>query len=401
MKKGLLYPLFFGMTLTAYTAYVALNTFVLPSTYQKDATQMNLSQFDNIAVQTTTAENSAQVQTSSMTLPAAVQTDAAQAEQTNLPAETAILTDLIAEVTNLPSETIAVQTAAATNPQQASAATVPVGVPTTQPPVQVQQTTPPPVVTQPPKTEPPAPQTSQLENPDYQDANISIKMTEYRENHTNIYVAEVVLSSAQYLKSAFAKDSYGKNITDVTTKIASDHNAILAINGDFYGAQESGCVIRNGVDYRDSTKDEDVLCVYVDGSMRVVNGKENKAKDLVASGVWQAYCFGPGLVSDSKVTVSERDEVATAMASNPRTAIGMISPCHYLFVVSDGRTRESQGLSLYQLANFMQKLGATTAYNLDGGGSSSMVFQGELINKPTTSGFSIKERSVSDIVYIG
>ena len=89
------------------------------------------------------------------------------------------------------------------------------------------------------------------------------------------------------------------------------------------------------------------------------------------------------------------------MASNPRTAIGMLDELHYVFVVSDGRTGASEGLSLYELAAFMQELGVETAYNMDGGGSSTMVFMGEVINNPTTSGNRIKERSVSDIVYIG
>ena len=89
------------------------------------------------------------------------------------------------------------------------------------------------------------------------------------------------------------------------------------------------------------------------------------------------------------------------MASNPRTAIGICGDGHYVFVVSDGRTDESEGLSLYELAEFLQELGVETAYNLDGGGSSTMVYQGEVVNKPTTSGNSVKERSVSDIVYIG
>ena len=99
--------------------------------------------------------------------------------------------------------------------------------------------------------------------------------------------------------------------------------------------------------------------------------------------------------------MSETEEVGKAMASNPRTAIGMIDEGHYVFVVSDGRTDESEGLSLYQLAAFMEQLGVETAYNLDGGGSSTMVFNGELVNNPTTTGNSVKERSVSDIVYIG
>lgn len=89
------------------------------------------------------------------------------------------------------------------------------------------------------------------------------------------------------------------------------------------------------------------------------------------------------------------------MASNPRTAIGIIDDNHYVFVVSDGRTSESEGLTLYELATFMKSLNVKTLYNLDGGGSSTMYFNGEVINNPTTNGKKITERSVSDIVYIG
>ena len=85
----------------------------------------------------------------------------------------------------------------------------------------------------------------------YSDENVSIAMTQYREYDTDIYVAEVWLSSAQYLKTAFAENSYGKNVTAKTSEIASQCEAILAINGDYYGARESGYVIRNGVVYRD------------------------------------------------------------------------------------------------------------------------------------------------------
>ena len=111
--------------------------------------------------------------------------------------------------------------------------------------------------------------------------------------------------------------------------------------------------------------------------------------------------FGPRLVENGVMTVDENSEVARSMASNPRTAIGQIDGLHYVFVVSDGRTSESDGLSLSELAAFMQGLGAQNAYNLDGGGSSTMYFNGAVINNPTTSGRTIRERSVSDIVYIG
>ena len=110
---------------------------------------------------------------------------------------------------------------------------------------------------------------------------------------------------------------------------------------------------------------------------------------------------GNEVLTDISLTVSEGEEVGHAMASNPRTAIGIIDDLHYVLVVSYGRTDESAGLTLRQLASFMQGLGVTTAYNLDGGGSSTMYWNGQVINEPTTSGRSIKERSVSDIVYIG
>lgn len=65
------------------------------------------------------------------------------------------------------------------------------------------------------------------------------------------------------------------------------------------------------------------------------------------------------------------------------------------------KTSENEGLSLHELAEFMEGLGVQTAYNLDGGGSSAMYFNGEIVNQPTTNGHSIEERRVSDIVYIG
>ena len=70
-------------------------------------------------------------------------------------------------------------------------------------------------------------------------------------------------------------------------------------------------------------------------------------------------------------------------------------------IVSDGRTDESEGFTLKELSEILIEKGCITAYNLDGGGSSTMVFNGKVINKPTTNGKSIKEREVSDIVYIG
>lgn len=236
----------------------------------------------------------------------------------------------------------------------------------------------------------------------YSDPNISITVTEYREYDTAIYVADVVLCSADFLRTAFAKGTFGRNITQPTSEIASQNGAILAINGDFYGAQTKGYVLKNGTLYRESAaRDHEDLVIWGDGSFTVIDESEVPAADLLERGAAQILSFGPALVEDGAVSVSEADEVGKAMASNPRTAIGLVEALHYLLVVTDGRTDASEGLTLYQLAQFMRSLGAETAYNLDGGGSSTMVFGGAVVNRPTTNGRTISERSVSDIVYIG
>ncbi len=236
----------------------------------------------------------------------------------------------------------------------------------------------------------------------YTDKNISVKITEHRVENTTVYVADVRLSSVEYLKTALAKGKYGSNIKQKTSVMAKDNNAILAINGDYYGARRAGFVIRQGVLYRESAADDrEALAIFADGSFSIVNEQGSSARELLASGAYNVLSFGPSLIADGKVTVGTRDEVDQSMANNPRTAIAYVEPLHYLLVVSDGRTSESKGLKLYQMAEFLQGLGARVAYNLDGGGSSTMYFGGKVINKPTTNGKKISEREVSDIVYVG
>ena len=238
----------------------------------------------------------------------------------------------------------------------------------------------------------------------YKDENISIKLSEYRENDTTVYVADVQLSSPEYLKTALAQGVYGRNVKEDTSEMAESNNAVLAINGDYYGAREAGYVIKNGTLYRNTSAGRDDLVIYSDGSWKIVNEDEVSAEELMQDGAVQTMSFGPALVQSGSITVGENEEVKQSMSSNPRTAIGIIDDCHYVFVVSDGRTDESAGLSLYQLAEVMKDLGCKTAYNLDGGGSSTMYFNGQIVNNPTggRAGHGEgSERSVSDIVYIG
>ena len=238
----------------------------------------------------------------------------------------------------------------------------------------------------------------------YSDDNIQINLETITTNNTTVYVADIQVSSAEYLKTALAQNTYGTNITAKTSETATANNAILAINGDYYGANSTGYVIKNGILYRDAVRDNASygdLAIYADGSFEIVYEDEVTAQELIDQGVVNLLAFGPSLVEDGEIVVDTSTEVGRAMTSNPRTAIGIIDENHYIIVVADGRTTESEGLSLYQMAEIMKEYGATTAYNLDGGGSSTLYFNGQVINNPTTNGNTISERAVSDIVYIG
>jgi len=336
-KRGPVFGLLYGIILTAFTAYALLDTFVIPRTYAVVSSQASTV--------STTAVSGGTVTASSKTADPSSSSSAANA----------------ASASSDSSES-------STAEESSTVSSDPVVTDTT-----------------------------------YSDGNISITITTERYENTNVYVANVTLSSAEYLRTALAQGTYGRNVTETTSAIASEVNAILAINGDFYGSQETGYVIRDGQLLRSESagSGQEDLVIYSDGTFGIIDEGDITAEQLLADGAVQVLSFGPALVENGEVSVSADEEVGKAMASNPRTAIGIIDSLHYVFVVSDGRTSESEGLSLSQLASFMQGLGVQTAYNLDGGGSSTMVFEGTVVNQPTTNGSTIKERSVSDIVYIG
>ena len=234
---------------------------------------------------------------------------------------------------------------------------------------------------------------------------ISTVVTGSGDSTVTYYVADVVLTDATVLRSAFANNEFGTNIVETTSAIAADNGAVFAINGDYYGFRDTGIVIRNGVSYRDAGA-RDGLAFYRDGSVKVYDETATDADTLIADGVWNTLSFGPAIVEAGAVVDGIDDvEVDTNVGNHsiqgdqPRTGIGVIDDDHLVFVVVDGRSEGySEGVSLPELAAIFTGLGCVTAYNIDGGGSSTMVFDGALVNNPLGKG---RERGTSDILYIG
>ena len=218
------------------------------------------------------------------------------------------------------------------------------------------------------------------------------------------FVADITVSDATIVRSAFAGDEFGENIIANPSEIAQQAGAVLAINGDYYGFRDTGIVIRNGVAYRDKGARQGLAC-YADGSMRLYDETATTAARLVADGVWNTLSFGPGLVEGGAVIAGiDSVEIDTNVGNHsvqgqqPRTGVGVVAANHVLFVVVDGRSAGySRGVTMTEFAEIFVELGATVAYNLDGGGSSAMVFNGSLVNNPLGKG---QERGTSDILYV-
>lgn len=218
------------------------------------------------------------------------------------------------------------------------------------------------------------------------------------------FVADLQLTAGSALRAAFADDAFGSNIIANPSVIARANNAVFAINGDYYGFRDTGVVVRNGTAFRDKGARQG-LAIYRDGTLRLYDETATTAARLVAEGVWQTLSFGPGIVADGRVPAGiDSIEVDTNVGNHsiqgyqPRTGIGMITGNHLVAVVADGRSSGySRGVTMSEFAGIFIGLGATVAYNLDGGGSSAMYFDGALVNNPLGKG---TERGTSDILYV-
>ena len=226
----------------------------------------------------------------------------------------------------------------------------------------------------------------------YMSENVNVTMTMVQENGVTYYMQDIYIRSIENLQSAFAEDTYGKAVTDWVLDMAVENNAVTAINGDYYGVESGGVVIRNGVLYRDDAN-SDVLVLYYNGTMKAFSAAEFDADLEMANGAYQAWNFGPVLVEDGTALTSFSSRISSA---NPRTAIGYVEPGHYVFITVDGRQAGySSGMTLKQLAETMEDLGCQVAYNLDGGQTSTMTFGDEIANQPYKGG-----RLTSDIIFI-
>lgn len=235
---------------------------------------------------------------------------------------------------------------------------------------------------------------------------------EYSNKKLTYFIADIIVKDPSQLFTAFAKDEYTKSGREDTESIAARNDAVLAINGDYYNHDVSiGITLRNGELFKDKHAPRDLLIADVNGDLRVVLRGDRGTKkerlitgeELTAESAWQVFEFGPALIVDGQAcTLPENGKYfiyTNERIREPRTVIGQIAPLHYVVLVADGRRNgwSEEGMKFPEMQEVLLERGCQTAYNLDGGGSTTLFFNGEIINKPAGG----KQRQVSDIVCFG
>lgn len=227
----------------------------------------------------------------------------------------------------------------------------------------------------------------------YKSHNVYITVERHEAFDAVYFVADIYVRELSFLKTAFSTEDWSNPGRVYANEIAENNNAILAISGDYAIQNAGGLTIRNGVLFREMTGAMDLAVLYYDGTIKTYSPDEFSMDEITGSGAYQAWCFGPRLLTDGKAMEKFNSNL---FPKNPRSAIGYYEPGHYCFVMIDGRQEGySSGMNLAEMSQLFEELGCAEAYNLDGGQSAMLIFNGEIVNSPYNGG-----RPIGDIIYI-
>ena len=221
------------------------------------------------------------------------------------------------------------------------------------------------------------------------------------------------VDAGEYLKTYFYDEEKKGKVRVDAAKNAIAHKSVFAMNTDYYtyrisSTRHTGIVIRNGeILYDDPyTKPTtlfpnlDTVAFFPDGRLEVAHSYENTAQTLLDAGAENVYSFGPYLIRDGAVN-TDIYTGANLTSKNPRAAIGMVEPGHYVCIMCEGRLKRSGGVTMNQLALMMKSKGCTQAINLDGGQTCVMIFMGKQLNLIGKYDGKTSARETCDIMAIG
>lgn len=245
---------------------------------------------------------------------------------------------------------------------------------------------------------PHAPDPANFTDETYEDATISVQMEHVKVGEAMFNVARVKLSDASQFRTE-VEPPYQRSQTNLVATMAARQNAVVAIGGDNYKGGEQGYILRQGRVMRAAKAgSRDLLFVDANGDFTILRAPANEDVTALLEGetpVIHSFCFGPALVIDGELQTFDKYKWGNINRNEPRCAIGQTGPLEYLLVVVDGRGMgDSEGCDGQTLANFMLEQGCVQAYNLDGGNSADMYFNGGVYSYQKKN-----PRALSDIIY--
>lgn len=227
------------------------------------------------------------------------------------------------------------------------------------------------------------------------------------------YEAEIWsdISAGEVFKTIqYDEEKMGKVRVDASD-IAKKYGSVFSLNTDYYtyrinGPRKEGVVIRNGkivlddpyTGYIFAFPNLDTLALFPDGSMRVHASSEMSAQAYVDAGATDVFSFGPYLLNDGELNP---EVYVVSTTTNPRCALGMVEPGHYVAIIAEGRLKDSGGITVACLAKLMREKGCKVALNLDGGQTAVMLFMGKQLNHIGLYNGKTNARKTSEIVGIG
>ena len=189
------------------------------------------------------------------------------------------------------------------------------------------------------------------------------------------------------------------------------HQAVFGINDDqfghrMYNRKTVGIILRGGAVVANRTQPNgnrswptlDTAAFFADGSMKTFSSQTYTGEEYADMGAETVLSFGPWLVSQGKTNPLCAKHFRIR---EPRTAIGMIAPYHYIAITVEGRVKHSRGVGMQWLAERMLALHAQEAINLDGGKTTALVFMGKVLKTNNPNGEYRKLRSVTGMIALG
>lgn len=226
----------------------------------------------------------------------------------------------------------------------------------------------------------------------YTSSTLKVDLRRKSTHSVPYWVAVIKIANSSQLRSALSYGTYG-GTRQTTSGAVSSNGGIIGVNGSAFSYQTGkpsplGMCIKDGVIYGNYETSYSVMAVKYNGTIYTPE-QGLKGEDLLEEGVKDTYNFGPVLIKDGQA----QPAWAETAKYYPRTAVGMVQPGTYILVVTD--TGSYSGLNHWDLVNIFNSYGCQYAYNLDGGGSATLYYNGQVMNKLINN----YERPCGDFLY--